>query len=112
MLDAVGKLTFGAAKRWLGPEGVYLSSELGPYWQNPPLALMTPVLPGPDVVFPTPLEGDDVMVDLVERLARGSFRPVLDPHRFRLDDIVDAYRYVESGQKLGSVVLEVTRSGA
>ncbi len=112
VLDTVGKLTFGTAKRWLGPDGVYLSSELGPYWQNPPLALVTPVLPGPTAVFPTPLDGDDVMVDLVERLARGSFRPVLDPRRFRLDDIVEAYRYAESGQKLGSVLLEVTPSGA
>ncbi len=112
VLDTVGKLTFKEAKRWLGPDGVYLSSELGPYWQNPPLALVTPVLPGPSVVFPTPVEGDDVMVDLVERMARGSFRPVLDPRRFRLDDIVEAYRYVEGAQKVGSVLLEVTPSGA
>jgi NADPH:quinone reductase-like Zn-dependent oxidoreductase len=112
VLDTVGKLTFGTAKRWLGPEGVYLSSELGPFWQNPALALVTPVLPGPSVVFPTPVEGDDVMVDLVERMARGSFRPLLDPRRFRLENVVEAYRYVESGQKLGSVLLEVTPSGA
>ena len=32
-----------AAKRWLGPDGVYLSSELGPYWQNPLLALVAGV---------------------------------------------------------------------
>lgn len=112
VLDTVGKSTFGAAKRWLGPDGVYLSSELGPYWQNPLLALVTPRLKGPSVVFPTPVEGDDVIIDLVERLGRGSFRPVLDPRRFTLDEIVEAYRYAESGRKLGSVVLEVTPRGA
>ena len=112
VLDTVGKSTFAAAKRWLEPDGVYLSSELGPYWQNPLLALVTPRLSGPTVVFPTPVEGDDVMVDLVERLGRGSFRPVLDPRRFALDDVVEAYRYVESGRKLGSVVLEVSTPGA
>jgi len=112
VLDAVGKSTFGAARHWLVPGGVYLSSELGPYWQNPVLALVTPALGRHRVVFPTPMEGDEVMVDLVERLGRGSFTPVLDPRRFTLDDIVDAYRYVESGEKIGNVVLEVRPPGA
>lgn len=112
VLDAVGKSTFGTARRWLVPGGVYLSSELGPHWQNPVLALVTPLARRRKVVFPAPVEGADVMVDLVERLGRGSFTPVLDPRHFRLEDIVEAYRYVESGQKLGSVILEVTPSGA
>jgi NADPH:quinone reductase-like Zn-dependent oxidoreductase len=107
VLDAVGKSTFGVARRWLVPRGVYLSSELGPYRQNLPLALLTPLGRGRKVVFPAPIGGPDVIADLADRLARGAFRPVLDPRRFPLDDVVEAYRHVESGEKLGSVLLEV-----
>ena len=42
----------------------------------------------------------------LSRLASGAFRPVLD-RTFPLEDIVEAYRYVESGQKVGNVVITV-----
>ena len=45
VLDAVGKSTFGRCRRLLKPGGRYLSSEPGPFWQNPVLALVTPLLP-------------------------------------------------------------------
>ncbi|HET7761802.1 MAG TPA: NAD(P)-dependent alcohol dehydrogenase [Phycicoccus sp.] len=111
VLDTVGRSTFGACRRLLGPGGVYLSSELGPFWQNPVLALVTPLGGRRKVVFPIPLEGDDVMVHLVARLGRGAFTPVID-RTFTLDDIVEAYRYAESGRKVGNVLLDVTGSGA
>jgi NADPH:quinone reductase-like Zn-dependent oxidoreductase len=112
VLDTVGTSTFGAARHWLVPGGVYLSSELGPYWQNPALALLTAPGRRRRVVFPAPLEGPEVIEYLAERLARGAFRPLLDPRRFPLEDIVEAYRYAASGTKLGSVLLEVGASGA
>ena len=54
MFDAVGKSTFGRCKRLLKPGGIYLSSELGPWSQNPLLALVTPLLGGRKVMFPFP----------------------------------------------------------
>jgi hypothetical protein len=36
----------------------------------------------------------------------GLFRPVID-RRYPLMEIVDAYRYVETGQKIGNVVIIV-----
>jgi NADPH:quinone reductase-like Zn-dependent oxidoreductase len=37
----------------------------------------------------------------------GKYRPVID-RRYMLDEIVKATRYVESGQKSGNVVLDVS----
>jgi NADPH:quinone reductase-like Zn-dependent oxidoreductase len=41
--------------------------------------------------------------DLMES---GAFRPLID-RRYPLDQIVDAYRYVETGEKVGNVVITV-----
>lgn len=49
------------------------------------------------------------MLRELARLAEsGEFRPVLD-RRYPLERIVDAYRYVETGQKIGNVVVDVDR---
>jgi NADPH:quinone reductase-like Zn-dependent oxidoreductase len=39
-------------------------------------------------------------------LESGAFRPLID-RRYRLDQIVEAYTYVETGQKTGNVVISV-----
>jgi len=106
VLDAVGKTSFGRCRRLLKPGGSYSSSELGPFWQNPPLALVTAVLPGKTVVFPIPTDNQEVVQHLKDLIESGTFRPVID-RLYRLDQIVEAYRYVETGRKIGNVVIEV-----
>jgi NADPH:quinone reductase-like Zn-dependent oxidoreductase len=44
-------------------------------------------------------------------LQSGRVRPVID-RRFALDDAAAAHRYVETGQRVGNVVLDVSRSGS
>ena len=39
-------------------------------------------------------------------LESGQFRPVID-RRYGLDEIVEAYRYIETGQKVGNVLITV-----
>jgi NADPH:quinone reductase-like Zn-dependent oxidoreductase len=39
-------------------------------------------------------------------LESGAFRPVIDRH-YPLAEIVDAYAYVETGRKVGNVVIDV-----
>ena len=39
----------------------------------------------------------------------GKYRPVID-RTYELEDIVEAVRYVESGQKTGNVVLRVSEA--
>ncbi len=41
--------------------------------------------------------------DLIES---GDCKPVID-RQYGLDEIVEAYRYVETGQKIGNVVISV-----
>jgi NADPH:quinone reductase-like Zn-dependent oxidoreductase len=107
VIDAVGKSSFGGCRRLLVPGGVYLSSDLGPLSQNPFLALVTPLFGGRKVLFPIPkAHGRTEMVYVKQLIEAGSFTPLID-RRYPLDEIVDAYRYVESGQKVGNVVIEV-----
>lgn len=106
VIDAVGKSSFGRCRRLLKPRGVYLSSDLGPLSQNPLLALVTRLSRGRRVRFPIPRSDPGVMAHLKELIASGAFRPVVD-RSYPLDEIVEAYRYVESGRKVGNVVISV-----
>jgi NADPH:quinone reductase-like Zn-dependent oxidoreductase len=106
VMDAVGKSSFGRCRRLLKPRGLYLSSDLGPLSQNPLLALVTPLGRGRRVVFPLPRNNPDVIRQLRELIESGALRPVVD-RRYPLDEIVEAYRYVETGRKVGNVVITV-----
>jgi NADPH:quinone reductase-like Zn-dependent oxidoreductase len=107
VFDAVGKSSFGRCKRLLKPGGIYLSTDLGPLSLNPILALITPLFGGKEVMFPIPPKHDQKeMRDLKEMIESGEFKPVID-RQYRLDQIVEAYRYVETGQKIGNVVISV-----
>jgi NADPH:quinone reductase-like Zn-dependent oxidoreductase len=109
VLDAVGKSSFGRCKRLLKPRGIYLSSDLGPLSQNPILALITPLLGGRRVMFPIPRDNQEMVRYFKDLIASGAFKPVIG-RRYPLDQIVDAYRYVETGQKIGNVVISVDPS--
>jgi NADPH:quinone reductase-like Zn-dependent oxidoreductase len=106
VLDAVGRSTFGQCRRLLKPDGgVYLSSEMGPWAQNLVLPLVT-VRRKARVRFPVPRHDQRMIEYLGTLLATGAFTPVID-RRFTLDEIVAAYEYVETGRKVGNVVVDV-----
>ena len=107
VLDAVGKSSFARCRRLLEPRGIYLSTDLGPLSQNPFLALVTPLLGRRKVMFPIPPKHSaQELWRIREMLVAGTFRPIVD-RRYPLDRIVEAYRYVETGQKIGNVVITV-----
>lgn len=110
VFDAVGKSSFGRCRRLLEPRGVYLSTDLGPRGQNPFLALVTPLLPallpGKSVLFGFSRQDQAMMNDFKDLMESGQFRPVID-RSYPLAEIVEAYRYVETGQKAGNVVITV-----
>lgn len=106
VFDAVGKSTFGKCRHLLKPKGVYISSELGPWLQNPLLALITPLLPGKTVKFPLPLDIKRSIKFISELLVSGAFKPVID-RTYPLAQIAEAYKYVASGVKTGNVVVDM-----
>jgi NADPH:quinone reductase-like Zn-dependent oxidoreductase len=109
VLDAVGKSSFGRCRRLLKPRGIYLSSDLGPLSQNPILALITPLFGGKKVMFPIPRDDQEMVRYFKELIESGAFKPLID-RRYPLDQIVEAYRYVETGHKIGNVVISVEPS--
>jgi len=109
VLDAVGKSTFGRTGRLLRRGGLYLSPDAGPGWQNLPLAFVAPLFTGKRVVLPSLRRNPATVRYIKELLESGQFRPVVD-RRYSLDEIVEAYRYVDTGQKIGSVVITLDRS--
>jgi NADPH:quinone reductase-like Zn-dependent oxidoreductase len=104
--DAVGKSTFTAARQVLAPRGIYISSELGPWLQNPRRALVAPLSRGQRVLFPIPTHNQAMVEDMAGLMESGAFLPVVD-RTYPLADIAEAHRYAGSGQKIGNVVVVV-----
>jgi NADPH:quinone reductase-like Zn-dependent oxidoreductase len=113
VLDAVGKSSFFRCKKILKPGGVYFSTELGYLSQNIFLALLTPlfgILPGRQkgkkVKFPIPKDSTEDIVFFKELIEAGKYKAVID-RCYTLEEIAEAAKYVETGQKSGNVVITV-----
>ena len=107
VFDAVGKSSFGKCKSLLNKKGIYISTELGPRYENPFLALFTPWLGGKKVLFPVPTISKADVEFLKQLAEQGHFKPLID-RIYPLEEIVQAYQYVESGQKIGNVVIQLS----
>ena len=104
VFDAVGKKTFPQCKRSLSPGGSFLPTDglvngLWLLWtkrfgDKKVKAQLPPRYLKEDVVF------------LKELMEAGEYRAVID-RVVPLEDVVEATRYVETGQKTGNVVLTV-----
>ena len=106
IFDAVGKSSFKQCKPLLTKEGVYISTELGKNAENVFFALTTPIWGGKKVLFPIPTINKADVIFLKELVEKGEYKPVIDRH-YKLDQIVEAYKYVETGQKTGNVVIRI-----
>ena len=106
IFDAVGKLSFKRCKGSLSPNGIYASTDLGPYSQNPFLALWTAPFAKQKLLFPIPRYTKKDVLFLKGLIEAGEYRAVID-RRYPLEDVIEANRYVETGQKTGNVVLTI-----
>jgi NADPH:quinone reductase-like Zn-dependent oxidoreductase len=106
VFDAVGKSSFGQCKPLLSKKGIYISTELGKNGENIFLALFTPLFGGRKLLFPIPTIDKADVIFLKELVENGEFKPVIDSY-YKLDQIIEAYKYVETGQKTGNVVITI-----
>ena len=106
VFDAVGKHSFRRCRRSLKPGGTFIETDLGFMWHVPPLALASRWIGDKRVTLPIPTYTKQDVLLLKELVEAGRYRPVID-RTYPLEDVVEATRYVETGQKTGNVVLTV-----
>jgi NADPH:quinone reductase-like Zn-dependent oxidoreductase len=110
VFDAVGKHSFRRCRRSLAPGGIYVTADLGFMWHVPLLALVTRIVGARRAALGIGTYRKDDLLLLKKLVEAGQYRAVID-RTYPLEDVVDATRYVETGQKTGNVVLGV-RDGA
>ena len=106
IFDAVGKHSFRRCRRSLNRGGIYISMDLGFMYHVPVLALVTRFVGSRRATVGIGHYRRDDLLSVKELVEAGKYRPVID-RTYALDEVVEATRYVESGQKAGNVVLRV-----
>lgn len=110
IFDTAGKSSFAKCKPLLKTGGIYISSVLGYMAQNIFLSLVTPIIKpmigNKKTVFPVPTDIKGSILFIKKLIEEGKFKAVIDKE-YPLEQIVEAYRYVEMGHKTGNVVITV-----
>ena len=104
VFDAVGKTTFGHARRCLVDGGVFATAVggFGAYL----LDAWTRWFSRTRFVFGMSVEKRAALADVTAMVREGALRPLID-RRYALAEVRDAHRYVESGRKRGAVVIAI-----
>jgi NADPH:quinone reductase-like Zn-dependent oxidoreductase len=107
IFDAVGKHSFLRCRRSLEHGGVYLTADLGFVYHVPLAALVTRLIASRRARLGIGRYRKEDLLLVKQLVDAEKYRPVID-RRYTLDEIVEATRYVESGQKTGNVVLAIS----
>jgi NADPH:quinone reductase-like Zn-dependent oxidoreductase len=104
VFDAVGKHSFRRCRRSLKAGGIYVSMDLGFMYHVPLLALITRFVGSRRAAVGIGRYRQEDLLLIKELVEAGKYRPVID-RTYALDEVVEAARDVESGEKTGNVVL-------
>jgi NADPH:quinone reductase-like Zn-dependent oxidoreductase len=107
IFDAVGKHSFRRCRGSLKQGGIYVSMDLGFMYHVPLLALGTRIFGSKRATVGIGRYRKEDLVLMKGLVEAAKYKPVID-RTYSLDEIVEAVRYVESGQKTGNVVLRIS----
>ena len=107
VFDAVGKHSFRRCRRSLKPGGIYVSMDVGFMYHLLPLALVTRFVGSRRATLGVGRYRKEDLLLVKDLVEAAKYRPVID-RTYALGEIVEAVRYVETGQKTGNVVLRLT----
>ncbi|NDW53256.1 NAD(P)-dependent alcohol dehydrogenase [Aliiroseovarius sp. PrR006] len=105
VFDAVGKTSRWACRPLLKKGALYCATDMGPYWSNMLLGIWYGLTGSKRVRIPFPEDAPGFIRRLADLMAHGKFRGVFD-RTYPLAEIASAFRYVESEQKTGIVVID------
>jgi NADPH:quinone reductase-like Zn-dependent oxidoreductase len=104
IFDVVGATTFDRCQHLLTPRGVFLQNIIGV--TDIARILWTSIAGGKRLKGGVALESRERMAFITELAAAGKLKPVVD-RRYPLEQIAEAFTYVEQGHKKGNVIISV-----
>lgn len=107
IIDTVGNHSYRDCRQFLTKRGTYGSTELGSWYQNAFFAIGSKLTGLGHAIFPIPRDVKGCQRDMLELIADGKYRPLID-RNYPFEKIIDAYRYVECGKKTGNVVVNMS----
>lgn len=102
IFDAVGRHSFLRSRDSLKPGGRFLPTD----GADNLVRVFTTSFQNKKVVFPSRGVTKNDLVFLKELIEAGKYRVVID-RTYAFEDVVEAHRYVDTGQKVGNVILAV-----
>lgn len=108
VFDAVGKSTFKHCKPLLKSTGIYMATDLGPWAQNPFLAIFTRWNKKHKVLMPLPYVRHQDLEWIASLAAQGLFKPMIDKV-VPFEELAPLFDYVTAGRKIGNVVVSFSQ---